>query len=73
MRVVITYYDTRIAPGGSDTTTSDPSDRRRLCHSTASFTAVAAFETRTPTHTIVNGAIAVAPAITSTTASPSGG
>jgi hypothetical protein len=35
MGVVITYYDTRIAPGGSDTTTSDPFDRR-LCHSTAS-------------------------------------
>ena len=46
MRVVITYYNTRISPGGSDTTTSDPSDRR-LCHSTVSVSAAAAFETPT--------------------------
>ena len=43
MRVVITYYNTRISPGGSDTTTSEPSDRL-LCHSTASVSTVAAFE-----------------------------
>jgi hypothetical protein len=64
MRVVITYYNTRIAPGGSDTTPSVLSDHR-LCHSTASVSAVTAFETPTPAHATVNAAIAVAPGSTS--------